>query len=73
MQPLSSSDAVYRTGIGKLLELDDCITFGDFKAHSPLWQSKLPEYTKGNNIAIKIDPSNLVVLNEKTSKKVKNS
>ena len=41
--PLSSCDAGYKTSISKLTELDDCIFVGDFSAHSPLWNSKLPE------------------------------
>ena len=54
-------------------ELEDCIIVGDFNAHSPLWHSKLPEDTGGNNIASEIDLSNHVVLNEKASTRVTDS
>ena len=63
--PLSSCDAGYQTSISKLLELDDFINFGDLYAHSPLWHSKLPDDTRGNDIASEIDLPNHVVLNKK--------
>ena len=68
-----SFDAGYKTSIGKLLELEDCIIVGDFNAHSFLWHSKLPEDTRSNNIASAIDLSNHVVLNEKASTRVTDS
>ena len=46
---------------------------GDFNAYSPLWHSKLPGETKGNNIASEIHISNHAVLNETARTKAKNS
>ena len=40
--PSSSCYAGYKTSVSKLLELDYSIIVGDFRAHKPLWHSKLP-------------------------------
>ena len=65
----SSCDAEYKTWIGKLIELDDCILVGDFNAHRRPWRSKQPEGTGGSNIASEIDLYNHEVLNEKATQK----
>ena len=71
--PLSSGDAGYKTSINKLLELDDCIIVGDFNTHSSLLHSRLPEHSRGNDIASEISVSNHVVLSEKASTRVTES
>ena len=71
--PLSSCDAGHKTSISKVLELDDCIIVGDFNAHIPIWHSKLPEDTKGTNIASEIELSNDAVLSKKSSTRITDS
>ena len=69
---MSICDAENMTSISKLLELDERIIVTDFKAHSPLWHSKLPKDI-GNKIASEIDLSYHVVLNKKASKRATDS